>query len=73
MVYSRPFQNLRPRLRACARDFTSKNSKPETLSAENFEVMVLIKLKKMTQNAEMEVSTVKAYHEYTAFSCFTAF
>lgn len=71
MVYSRPFQNLRPRLRACVRDFTSKNSKPETLSAENFEVMVQIK--KMIQNAEMEVSTVKAYHEYTALSCFTAF
>lgn len=27
----------------------------------------------MTQNAEMEASTVEAYHEYTALSCFTAF
>ena len=35
--------------------------------------MVQIKLKKMTQNAEMEVSTVKAYDEYTALSCFTVF
>ena len=35
--------------------------------------MVQIKLKKMTQNAEMEVSTVKAYDEYTALFCFTVF
>ena len=67
------FQNLRLRLPACARDFTSKNSKPETLSAANFEVMVQIKLNKMTKNAEMEASTVEAYHECTALSCFTVF
>ena len=35
--------------------------------------MAQIKLNKMTQNAEMEASTVEAYHEYTALSCFTAF
>ena len=35
--------------------------------------MVQIKLNKMTQNAEMEASTVEAYHEYTALSCFTVF
>ena len=35
--------------------------------------MVQIKLNKMTQNAEMEASTVEAYDEYTALSCFTVF
>ena len=56
-----------------ARDFTSTNSKPETLSAKNFKVMVQIKPNKMNQNAEMEASTVEAYDKYTALSCFTVF
>lgn len=43
------------------------------LSAKNFKVMVQIELNKMTQNAEMEASTVETYHEYTALSCFAVF
>ena len=35
--------------------------------------MVQIKPNKMNQNAEMEASTVEAYDEYAALSCFTVF
>ena len=51
MVSSRLWETVGPSLWETAETETCKKSKPETLSAEDLEVMVLIKLNKMSENA----------------------
>ena len=51
MVSSRLWETVGPSLWETAETETCKKSEPETLSAEDLEVMVLIKLNKMSENA----------------------